>query len=81
MSYKFIFVFALLFSLALTESVSENQVLESEQPDNTQTSKNYVSDSLKDDIKLSDLLFEYLDENNKKDVSEMGKLIKSIYLI
>ena len=55
--------------------------METQQPDITQASKSYVSDSLKDDTKLSDLLFEYLDENNEKDVSEIGNLIKSIYLI
>ena len=85
MKIRLSFVFALLFALVRTENLVENQVLESEKPDstkvldssetseNTQISDNGASDLKKDKVNLSDLLFEYLDENTKKDVSETGK--------
>ena len=85
MKVRLSFVFALLFALIRTENLVENQVLESEKPDstkvldssetseNTQISDNGASDLKKDKVNLSDLLFEYLDENTKKDVSETGK--------
>lgn len=85
MKVRLSFVFALLFALVRTENLVENQVLESEKPDstkvldssetseNTQISDNGASDLKKDKVNLSDLLFEYLDENTKKDVSETGK--------
>jgi len=96
MSIKLIIVFILSFSLALTENLPENQVLESEQPENTlisdntqiseksetskntQTSENDVSDSAENKLKLSDLLFEYLEigknfKNTERDDSESEK--------
>ena len=85
MKVRLSFVFALLFALVRTENLVENQVLESEKPDstkvldssetseNTQISDNGASDLKKDKVNLSDLLFEYLDENTKKAVSETGK--------
>ena len=85
MKVRLSFVFALLFALVRTENLVENQVLESEKPDstkvldssetseNTQISDNGASDLKKDKVNLSDLLFEYIDENTKKDVSETGK--------
>ena len=85
MKVRLSFVFALLFALVRTENLVESQVLESEKPDNTQVlesseasentqiSDNGASDLKKDKVNLSDLLFEYLDENTKKDVSETGK--------
>jgi len=96
MSIKLIFVFALSFSLALTENLPEDQVLESEPPENTlisdntqiseksetskntQTSENDVFDSAENKLKLSDLLFEYLEigknfKNTERDDSESEK--------
>ena len=90
MSIKLIIVFILSFSLALTENLPEDQVLESEQPENTlisdntqifeksETSENDVSDSAENKLKLSDLLFEYLEigknfKNTEKYDLESGK--------
>merc|ERR1739841_368123 len=82
MSINFLFIFALSFVLAWSENLPEDQVLESENnqsSENTQNSENSdvstersASLSEKDEIKLSDLLFEYLDvgKNNEKDSSE-----------
>ena len=92
MSTKFLFVAALLFALAWSENLSVDQVLESENThtseinqnfvnsdvsENDQANENAVSVTEKDEINLSDLLFEYLDlsknfKNDEKDSSETG---------
>jgi len=78
MSINFLFIFASLFSLAWSENLPGNQVLESENTqtsENSDVSENAASVSEKDEIKLGDLLFEYLElgknfENGEKDSSE-----------
>ena len=80
MSIKYLFIFALSFVLAWSENLPEDQVLESENTqtsENSDVSENAASVSEKDEIKLGDLLFEYLElgknfENGEKDVSETG---------
>ena len=62
MNTKTIFVFILSFALAWTENVSEDQVLETEKPENTQISESTqnfestVSNSVKDKIEQKQLL-------------------------
>ena len=80
MSIKFLFIFALSFVLAWSENLPEDQVLESENTqtsENSDVSENAASLSEKDEIKLDDLLFEYLDvgknfANGENDSSEIG---------
>ena len=80
MTFKLLFVFALLLSSALTKELSKNpEVLEPAETDAVSNPENVVSASAKDKIILSDLLCENLEievdnnsENTENNISSSG---------
>ena len=80
MTFKLLFAFSFLLSLALTEDLSKKpEVLKPEQTDGVSNPENVVSASAKDKINLSDLLCENLEieednnsENRENNISPSG---------